>query len=75
MIDSLLVYTDDDGFYYVRERKPHTHQLRVMVDQFLSGGTYRVVSAPETIRDTYDKNEPETVIVVERVAEDRGSQR
>ncbi len=75
MIDSLLVYTDDDGLYYVRERKPHTHQLRVMVNEFLSGGTYRVVSAPETIRGTYDKNEPETVIVVERVAEDRGSQR
>jgi hypothetical protein len=69
MIDNLLVYTDDDGFYYVRERKEHTHQLRVMVNQFLNGGTYRVVSAPETIRDTYDKNEPETVVVVAKVVE------
>ncbi len=68
MIDDLLVYTDDDGLYYVRERKPHTHQLKVMVSQFLNGGVYRVVSAPETIRGTYDKNEPETVIVVERAA-------
>jgi hypothetical protein len=67
MIDNLLVYTDDDGFYYVRERKPHTHQLKVMVSQFLNGGVYRVVSAPATIHGTYDKNEPDTVIVVERV--------
>lgn len=69
MIDNLLVYTDDDGIYYVRERKPHSHQLRVMVNQFLNGGTYRVVSAPETIRDVYDKDDPETVVVVAKVAE------
>jgi len=69
IIDDLLVYTDDDGFYYVRERKPHRHQLKVMVRQFLNGGVYRVVSAPETIRGTYVKNEPDTVIVVERAAE------
>jgi hypothetical protein len=68
MIDDLLIYTDDDGLYYIRERKPHTHRLKVMVSQFLNGGVYRVVSAPETIEGTYDKNEPDTVIVVERVA-------
>ena len=67
MIDDLLVYTDDDGLYYVRERKPHAHQLKVMVSQFLNGGVYRVVSAPPTIQGRYDKNEPDTVIVVERI--------
>lgn len=72
-IDDLLVYTNDDGLYYLRERKPHNHQLKVMVDQFLNGGVYRVVSAPETIRSTYDKDEPDTVIVVERVPQ-RASQ-
>jgi hypothetical protein len=69
MIDSLLVYTDDEGIYYVRERKPHDHQLKVMTGQFLNGGAYRVVSAPAVIKGTYDKDEPDTVIVVEKVPE------
>ena len=69
MIDNLLVYTDDDGFYNLRERKPHDHELKVLTDQFLGVGKYRVVSAPATIKGTYDVNEPDTVIVVERVPE------
>lgn len=69
MVDQLLVYTDDDGFYYVRERKAHDHQLRVMVNQFLGGGVYRVVSAPAMVRSAYDMNSPDTVIIVERINE------
>jgi hypothetical protein len=67
MIDQLLVYSDDDGFYYIRERKPHDHQLRVMVNQFLGGGAYRVVSAPAIVRSSYDTNSPEIVVIVERI--------
>jgi hypothetical protein len=69
MIDGLLLYTDDDGIYVMRERKPHTHQLRIMANQFLSGDAYRVVSAPQTVRSAPDGNEPDTVIVVERAQE------
>jgi hypothetical protein len=68
MIDQLPVYTNDDGYFYVRERKPHTHQLKVLVEQFLGGGAYRVVSAPATTRSTYEGSMPETVVVVERIA-------
>ncbi len=73
MIDQLIVYTDDDGFYYIRERKAHDHHLRVMVNQFLGGGAYRVVSAPTVVRSTYDMNSPDTVIVVERINESENS--
>lgn len=66
MIDQLLVYTNDDGFFYIRERKPHSHELKVLVDQFLSGGSYRVVTAPATIRSAYEGNEPEMAVIVER---------
>ncbi|MBV8674443.1 MAG: hypothetical protein JOZ33_13500 [Acidobacteriaceae bacterium] len=66
MIDELLVYTNDDGVYIVRERKAHTHRLKVLVDQFLNGDTYRVVSAPDTISSTSGNNGSETVIVVKR---------
>jgi hypothetical protein len=66
MIDGLLLYTDDEGIYYMRERKAHTHQLKVMVNQFLNGGAYHVVSAPQTVRSMEDGDEPDTVIVVEK---------
>ena len=66
MIDELLVYTNDDGVYIVRERKAHTHRLKVLVDQFLNGDTYRVIWAPDTISSTSGNNGSETVIVVKR---------
>lgn len=68
MIDKLEVYTDDEGAFFVRERKVHSHLLQVQVDKFLDGRVYRVVSAPSTIRSAEEGREPETVIVVERVA-------
>ena len=69
MIDGLLVYTDDDGIYRVRERKPRAHRLRVLPDQFLNGGSYRVVSAPATISGRPEDDGPETVIIVERAGQ------
>ena len=68
MIDKLLIYTNDNGEFFVRERKPHTHVLTVLVDQFLNGGSYKVVSAPPTVRSG-GSNQPPTVIVVQRVGE------
>ncbi len=68
MIDGLLVYTDDEGRFSVRERKAHTHQLKILVDQFLDGGAYRVVSAPATISSTSEDRAPGTVIIVEHAA-------
>lgn len=66
MIDGLLVYTNDDGIYTVREHKAHTHQLKVLVDQFLDGDAYRVVSAPATVSSASESSSAETVIIVER---------
>lgn len=68
MIDGLLVYTNDDGIYSVRERKVRAHRLKILADQFLNGGTYRVVSAPATISGASERAGAETVIVVEREA-------
>jgi hypothetical protein len=52
MIDKLLLYTNDDGSFFVRERKPHVHALKVMTDQFLGAGAYSVVSAPSSVRSS-----------------------
>lgn len=67
MIDQLLVYTNDDGSFYIRERKSHSHELKVLTDQFLNGGCYRVITAPGMTRSADEGNELETVIVVERI--------
>jgi len=67
MIDQLLVYTDDEGMFYVRERKPREHEIKVMMNQFLDGFAYRVVSAPATVRSSVRSDEPGPVIIVERI--------
>jgi len=67
MLDQLVVYTNEDGLFYVRERKSRPHQLKILVDQFLSGGVYRVVSAPAVASSSYEENKSETVVIVQRV--------
>jgi len=69
MIDKLLVYTNDDGVFFVRERKPRTHVLKVLPAQFLDGSSWHVVSAPTEIRSSADTGAPETTIVVERTVQ------
>jgi hypothetical protein len=64
MLDQLIVYTDDDGLFTVRERKIHTHRLKVMTDKFLDGSSYQVVSAPDTVKSAEEGNEKELLIVV-----------
>jgi hypothetical protein len=66
LVDELPVYTDSQGIFYVRERKRHAHTLTVLVDQFLEGGHYRVVSAPHAAESSLDE-QLQTIIVVQRV--------
>ena len=67
LIDSVPVFTDSDGRFFLRERRPHTHKLQVLPDKFLNGGSYEVESAPPTVNTTKDAG-PETLIIVKRVA-------
>jgi hypothetical protein len=67
MIDQLQVYTDSDGSFFVRERKPHIHPLTVLVDQFLNGDTYRVISAPHEAKSSADENQLNAMVVVEKI--------
>jgi len=72
MIDKLLVYTNDDGVFFVTEGRPRTHIVKVLPDQFLNGSSWRVVSAPPEIRSSADNNAPPTTIVVERAVQGGG---
>jgi hypothetical protein len=67
LVDQLQVYTDSDGYFFVRERKPHTHPLTVLVDQFLNGGKYRVVSAPQEAKSSANENQLNAMVIVEKV--------
>jgi hypothetical protein len=73
MIDQLLVYTNDDGTFFVRERKPRTHALKVMTAQFLDAGSYTVVSAPTSVRSSPEMNASKIEIVVAAAARREGS--
>ena len=68
LIDSVPVFTDSDGRFFLRERRPHTHKLQVLPDRFLNGGSYEVESAPATVKATKNAAGPETLIIVRRVA-------
>jgi hypothetical protein len=67
LVDQLEVYSDSNGYFFVRERKPHMHPLTVLVDQFLNGGTYRVVSAPAEAKSSANENQLSATVIVEKV--------
>lgn len=67
LINAVAVYTDGSGCFSLRERQTRTHTLTVLVDQFMEGGRYRVVSAPATVRSEGNENAVEAVVVVARI--------
>jgi hypothetical protein len=67
MIDKVLLYTNDDGTFFVRERKPHVHALKVMTDQFLGAGAYSVVSAPASVRSSAAGDASPIQVVVAKI--------
>jgi hypothetical protein len=64
LIDKKLVYTDSAGCFFVRENKPRTHKLEVVLTEFLAGGNWFVVSAPATITSSPEKDHVETPVVI-----------
>jgi hypothetical protein len=68
LIGSVPVFTDTDGRFFLRERRPHNRSLQVLADKFLNGGSYEVESAPTTVKATKNAADPETLIIVKRIA-------
>jgi hypothetical protein len=67
LIDSVPVFSDSDGRFFLRERNPHAHRLQVLTDKFLDGDVYEVESAPSTVKAARNEEEAATLIVVKRV--------
>ena len=68
LIGTVPIFTDSDGRFFLRERGTRTHSLQVLPDKFLNGGNYEVESAPATVQATKNAAEPETLIIVKRLA-------
>jgi hypothetical protein len=66
LIDKRMVYTGSDGCFFLRDHRPRTHRLQVVVPDFLGSGNWQIVSVPSTItsRLDTDKAGPPVVVVV-----------
>jgi hypothetical protein len=66
-----LLFTDSDGAFFLREAKPHTYAFKLLLDEFMDGHSYRVISQPQQVTGT--KNEDQHLLIV--VARTSGSPR
>lgn len=62
-----LVYTDSRGRFFVRRPSRDAVPVRVVLDDFLSGGTWEVVDAPAELRPAPDDRAVPAVFVVRRL--------
>jgi hypothetical protein len=65
LVDEKKVFTDSDGCFLVRERKPRSHKLQVVLTEFLQNGNWQVVSAPTVITSAAEQDGAWTKIFVE----------
>lgn len=66
LIGEERVYTDAEGAFSFRERRPRVHDFHVLTEEFLGVGNYVARSAPTRVKTS--KKPGPTLIVVERVA-------
>lgn len=66
MIGRHMVYTDDHGRFFIRERRSRAKKLKVLTNDFLNGKSYEVVSAPGIVRSSRASDSPQITIVVQR---------
>ncbi len=59
-----IVYTNADGDFFVREKKPGVLPLQVALGEFLSEATFEVVSAPATAVSAPDATASDLLVVL-----------
>jgi hypothetical protein len=64
LIDKKLTYTDSNGCFFLREHKPRTHALRIVLTEFVAQGNWFVLSAPATIASSLEGEKTEIPIIV-----------
>jgi hypothetical protein len=66
-IDGQPVFTDSQGTFLLRVKKPKAYALQVLTDQFMFPGQYQVVSAPATVEGGTEEMAKSYEIVLRRV--------
>lgn len=64
LVDGKPVYTDSGGCFFMRESKPRSHKLGVILSEFLAGGNWQIVSMPSIITSAAEQNGAETTVMV-----------
>jgi len=59
-------YSDSDGHFFARQRKPGRYKVEVVVTEFIATGNFTVVSAPSDAAATKDPDAPGIIIVLSR---------
>jgi hypothetical protein len=67
MVDSAAAFTDSEGTFILREKKPRPHTVSVLTDQFLDGGQWEVASMPEQVKSSTSLEDPGAIVVVRRI--------
>ena len=62
-----VLFTDSDGAFFMRDTKPRTYNFRVLLDQFLDGRYYQVLTQPTQVTGVKTENQ-HLLIVVTRVS-------
>ena len=71
-VDGSILYTGQDGKFFVRFKKPHTYPVCVAVEHFIEGN-WRLVSAPATATALPEDQDRFIEIVVERTNENQST--
>jgi hypothetical protein len=61
-----VLYSDRDGRFFARERKPGRYKVEIVLNEFIANGTYTIVSAPEDVEATKDDSVTGLTIVLAR---------
>jgi hypothetical protein len=69
LIGKEIVYSDSDGHFFARQRKPGRYKLEVVMARFIADGNFTVASAPEDAAATKDSDAPGIVIILNHSSE------
>jgi hypothetical protein len=59
-------YSDREGHFFARQRKPGSYKIEVLLNEFIATGSYTVLSAPIDATATKSDTDPGILIVLSR---------
>ena len=67
-IDKDIVFSDSDGVFISRRRRPGMVSLEILLDQFIVPGKFEVVSVPSPVKSEPEDSAKEIIVVLRRIA-------